>query len=218
LKFSYFLNLYSAIGAGALALYLFPPIHKLIKQTKYKKAVTLLMIIIFISLTTFGVYEQITSASHSGINISPHEYMAHPVYQEFTAHVTNNFDYPIYDYSVTIMVKSGDLEVNKDLKFESAENDEKTNSKFPVKAFGLGGISHKYGLPYMELHFPEIEANSTKKYLVRISGEKYKKESLVEFAIGNYKTEPNPMFAIPMQLDKNGKFPKNLNLPESMRK
>jgi len=216
LKISYILNTYSIIGAAIIAIYLFSPINDRIKKIRYKKAVNVLVLIIFCTLTMYGVYENITSISHKGVFITPHEYTAHPLYQEFTAHVTNNFDYPVYNYKITIFVKDGDLDVNTDLKIIPIQKEDKTNSNIPVSMFGLGGKSKKYGLSYVFYFFPEIEANSTKKFLVRVSGEKYKKESIIEFVVGGYKTEPNPWFSVPMQLDKNGNLP-NLNLPESMK-
>jgi len=143
-----------------------------------------------------------------GISITPSEYAAQPLYQEFTAHVTNDNNYPIYNYSVVIMVSKGDLNVNTDLKFEPYEELGTKKSDFPFKAFGWGGTSDKYELSFMELWFPEIGAKSSQRYLVKIDGSKYKEESVVQFSIGNFSKKPNPVFKVP--LDKNGQpiFPK----------
>jgi hypothetical protein len=152
------------------------------------------------------------SENKSMVAISPSEYTAHPIYQEFTAYVTNNNNYPIYDYAVVIMVSKGDLNVNTALKFEPIETMGSPSSEIPVQAFGLGGTSDKYGLSYMELHFPEIGANSSKKYLVKINGDKYKDASIIEFSVGKYSKDPNPIYR--SKTDSKG----NLILPNSMKK
>jgi hypothetical protein len=156
--------------------------------------------------------------NNNEITITPKSYIAHSVYQEFTAHVTNKFDYPVYDYSVFIMVKEGSLDVNRDLTFNPMTVEQKTTSEFPIEMWGWGGISNKYGLSFMELHFAEIAPHTTQKYLVKIHGEKYNDKSTIEFYIGGYKKVPNPMFSIPVKLDKNGNPPAKLQLPDSMKK
>jgi len=172
------------------------------------------MCFLFLATLAFGYYDQVKSK----VVISPDKFVAHPLYQEFTLHITNNNSYPIYDYAVVIMVSEGDLNVNTDLKFEPFETLDQPHSEIPFKAFGLGGISDKYGLSYMELHFPELAANSSKKYLVKINAAKYKDASTVLFNIGNYSKQPNPMYKMPLYRGKDGTMPKKLLLPRSMKK
>jgi hypothetical protein len=114
------------------------------------------------------------------------------------------------------MVSDGELNVYPDLKFEPLESLEQSISKIHGGAIGLGGISDNYGLPYMELYFPEMAAKSSKKYLVKIDASKYKDASTVKFIIGRYSKQPNPIIKMPVNLNKDGNFPQKLILPENM--
>lgn len=209
-----FLNFYSLIALVLIPIYLFPPINDKIKESRYRKIIDISMVLLFIATLAFGYYDQVKSK----VTISPEKYISKPQYQEFQLFVTNNNNYPIYDYAVVIMVSKGDLNVNTDLNLEPYEEMHNKKSEIPFDAFGIGGTSDKYGLSWMELYFPSLEANSSKKFLVKINGEKYKSNSTILFSIGRFSKEPNPKFRMPVKMDKNGNLPKKMMLPGNMEK
>lgn len=113
------------------------------------------------------------------------------------------------------MVKKGDINVNTELKFISLEPPAPKSSKLPINALGLGGdASNKYGLPWMELHYRQISANSSMKFLVQIDAVKHNDSSIIEFSIGKFSKKPSPVYKGKVDSKGNPVFPK----PNSMKK
>jgi tetratricopeptide (TPR) repeat protein len=119
------------------------------------------------------------------------------VNETFTLKITNNNDYPVYEIHLLSLIDKGDLN-SDDISIQPVEQKQKVQQEFKSKEGSIiisfdnyaMHIKDKNGRKGLVNIIYDINAHTTKEFIVNIRGNRIKDTSSVTFSIDRYSKEP----------------------------
>jgi hypothetical protein len=178
-------------------------IKHLKKRLPYLNTITIIMSILLI---IYGGYKTVTLLIEShkyNLFVSPEEIEVHrQTNKEFILKVTNNYDFPLYDIQLEMLVQRGDLKSNK-IKLKPIKKVE----GLPGNVMGLFGYDKETGKQWQMIMFADLNAHSTKEFLTIADCTNCAENSTVTFEVTHWSNSPSS-FSFKPKKDFN-KAPKN---------